>query len=73
MINKQIKISPIFYMGNKRKLLQKNLVNYFPNNIGIFIDVFAGSSIVSMNVSAKYHILNDIDIHLFNFIKCLVN
>lgn len=57
-------ISPIFYMGNKKKLINKGLIDRFPDNIGVFVDVFAGSSIVGMNVNADKHIVNDSDSNL---------
>lgn len=65
-------ISPIFYMGNKKKLIKKGLVELFPNDINLFVDLFAGSSIVSMNVKANSYIINDIDenlISLYNLFK----
>ena len=52
-------------MGNKKKLINKGLIDKFPDNIGVFVDVFAGSSIVGMNVSAEKHIVNDLDSNLF--------
>ena len=30
---KEVKISPIFYMGNKKKLIKKGLVELFPEPI----------------------------------------
>lgn len=36
----------------------------FPANIETFVDVFAGSAIVSMNVKAERYIVNDKDSHL---------
>lgn len=51
-------------MGNKKKLINKGLIEKFPNNISAFIDVFAGSSIVGMNVEADEHIVNDSDSNL---------
>lgn len=53
-------------MGNKKKLINKGLVELFPSNINMFIDLFAGSSIVSMNVVANKYIINDIDKHLID-------
>ena len=44
-------------MGNKKKLINKGLVELFPSNINMFIDLFAGSSIVSMNVVANKYII----------------
>lgn len=65
-------ISPIFYMGNKKKLLKKGLVDLFPTNINTFVDLFAGSGAVSLNVKANKYIINDIDenlISLYNLFK----
>lgn len=59
-------ISPIFYMGNKKKLINKGLIELFPKNIDMFVDLFAGSSVVSMNVEANKYIVNDIDINLIS-------
>lgn len=70
--DKRMKISPIFYMGNKKKLINKGLIELFPKNINIFFDVFSGSGIVSLNTEAKAHVLNDIDenvVRLFNMFK----
>ena len=67
-----MKISPIFYMGNKKKLINKGLIELFPNNISMFVDLFAGSGIVSMNTEASKYIINDIDtnlISLYNMFK----
>lgn len=54
-------ISPIFYMGNKKKLINKGLIELFPKDINTFVDLFAGSAIVSMNVTANRYIVNDIN------------
>ena len=51
-------------MGNKKKLIQKGLIELFPKNIDCFIDVFAGSSVVSMNVKANQYYINDNDKNL---------
>ena len=56
-MEKEIIISPIFYMGNKRKLINKGLIDLFPKNIEIFVDVFGGSGIISMNTKASKYIL----------------
>lgn len=64
--------SPIFYMGNKERLIKKGLIKLFPDNINKFIDLFCGSGVVSMNVEANSYILNDynaIIINLLNFFK----
>ena len=72
-MEKGIIISPIFYMGCKKKLIKKGLIDLFPKNIDTFIDVFGGSGIVSMNVEAQRYILNDIDINLYNLYQYFGN
>lgn len=62
---KECIVSPIFYMGNKKKLINKGLISLFPKKINRCIDLFAGSGVVSMNVQAKAYWLNDIDNHLY--------
>lgn len=62
-------ISPIFYMGNKKKLIKKGLTTLFPSSIDTFIDLFAGSAIVSMNTVANRYVINDIDINLNKFYR----
>lgn len=65
-------ISPIFYMGNKKKLIQKGLIELFPQNIETFIEPFGGSGVVSLNTTAKNYILNDFDsnlVKLYNMFK----
>ena len=69
----EIKISPIFYMGNKKKLVNKGLIDLFPKDIDTFVDVFAGSAIVSMNTTAHRYIVNDIDNNLNDLYKLFCN
>ena len=57
-------ISPIFYMGNKKKLIKKGLIDLFPNNIDTMVDLFGGSSVVSMNTEANRYFVSDIDSNL---------
>lgn len=59
-------ISPIFYMGNKKKLINKGLINLFPSNIHRFIDLFSGSAIVAMNAKSEEFIINDINSNLYD-------
>ena len=62
-------ISPINYMGSKRRLL-KQLLPLFPDKINTFYDLFAGSLTVSLNVQANSYVANDLNqplIILFNF------
>lgn len=57
-------ISPIPYMGNKKRLIDSGLIGMFPKKIHTFVDLFSGSGIVSMNTRADMIIMNDIDVHL---------
>ena len=66
-------ISPIFYMGNKKKLIKKNLINLFPDNINKMIDLFSGSAIVSMNTKANQYFINDTDKHLIELYDLFKN
>ena len=52
-------------MGNKKKLINKGLIDLFPKDINTFYDLFAGSAIVSMNVEANKYFVYDIDYHLY--------
>lgn len=56
-----MKISPIFYMGNKKKLINKGLIELFPKDIHTFYDLFGGSGIVSMNTNAQSYVIADKD------------
>lgn len=57
--------SPIFYMGNKYKLLPQ-LLPLFPKNIDTFYDLFGGSGCVSGNVNANVIVYNEIDENIFD-------
>ena len=59
-----MKISPIFYMGNKKKLIKKGLIDLFPSKIRYIIEPFGGSAIVSMNTKAKRYYIGDNDENL---------
>lgn len=63
-------ISPLNYAGNKAKVL-KNLINLFPSNIDLFVDVFAGSGIVAFNSNVPKILCNDIDPHAIELVKYL--
>lgn len=62
-------VSPIFYMGNKKKLIKKGLVDLFPENIDNMVELFGGSAIVSMNTRAKVYYISDINPHLVDLYK----
>lgn len=63
MINEILK-SPINYTGSKYKLLKKGLLDYFPKDINMFVDLFGGSGNVSINIKANKIIYNDIIYYL---------
>lgn len=64
-----IKTSPIRYMGNKRKLIKRGLVDLFPVDINTFYDLFGGSGVVGLNTSASRYVLNEKNKHVFNLYK----
>ncbi len=57
--------SPIFYMGNKYKLLPQ-LLPLFPKNTITFYDLFGGSGCVSGNVDAKNIIYNELNENIYD-------
>ncbi|TKV30459.1 DNA adenine methylase, partial [Citrobacter sp. TBCS-11] len=52
--------SPLFYVGDKYKLMPQ-LKEHFPKNINNYYDVFSGGGSASINVIADKIIMNDID------------
>ncbi len=60
----RIKRSPMFYVGDKYRLINE-IKQYFPTNINTFIEPFVGGGTVFLNVKAKKYILNDIDMHVY--------
>ncbi len=73
MNNKEIKIyrSPLFYVGDKYKLLPK-ISKYFPDDIERFIEPFTGGGSVFLNIKAEQYLLNDIDQNVVNIHSYLV-
>ena len=59
-LDKQSVRSPLFYVGDKYKLMPQ-LIKLFPKNINTYYDVFCGGGSASINVSAKKFVMNDID------------
>lgn len=57
--------SPLFYVGDKRKIISE-IKTHFPNNIDRFFEPFVGGGSVFMNTEAKEYILNDIDSNIYN-------
>ena len=56
-------------MGNKRKLIKRGLIELFPKDIDAMVELFGGSSIVSMNSNANKYIVSDIDNNLVSLYK----
>lgn len=70
-MNNKIKRSPLFYVGDKYKLM-KQLVNLFPGDINDFYEPFVGGGTVFLNIEAKKYFLNDVNKHLINIHKLLI-
>lgn len=70
-MNKKIKRSPLFYVGDKYRLMRQ-LTNLFPKEINNFYEPFVGGGTVFLNAKAKKYFLNDIDKHLINIHKFLM-
>lgn len=62
--------SPLFYVGDKYKLINE-IKKYFPKNIDRFIEPFVGGGSVFMNVEANEYLLNDIDTNIIEIHKML--
>lgn len=60
--------SPIFYMGNKYKLLNQ-LIPLFPKNINTFYDLFGGGGSVSLNAKAKKIIYNELNYNIYKLFE----
>lgn len=69
---KKIKRSPLFYVGDKYRLM-KQLLDLFPTEINNFYEPFVGGGTVFLNVDTKRYFLNDIDKHLVNIHKFLIS
>ena len=68
---KKIKRSPLFYVGDKYKLMNQ-LIKLFPRTVNNFYEPFTGGGTVFLNVNAKRYFLNDIDKNLINIHKLLI-
>lgn len=62
--------SPIFYVGDKSKLLPQ-LLPHFPKEINRYVEPFLGGGVVSLNVQAQKYQLSDNSIHLISVHKRL--
>ena len=60
--------SPIFYMGNKYRLLPQ-LIPLFPARINTFYDLFGGSGCMSANVKAEKIVYNELNENIVELYK----
>ena len=67
-----IKRSPLFYVGDKYKLIGQ-LKEFFPSGIKSFFEPFVGGGTVFLNVKANNYYLNDIDKNLIEIHNYLVD
>ena len=70
-MNEGIRRSPLFYVGDKYKLM-KQLVDLFPLEVENFYEPFTGGGTVFLNIKAEKYFINDIDKHLINIHKFLI-
>lgn len=70
-MDRKIKRSPLFYVGDKYKLMKQLLV-LFPKEINNFYEPFTGGGTVFLNIEAKRYFLNDFDKHFISIHKFLI-
>lgn len=70
MKKEKINRSPLFYVGDKYKLIRE-IKMYFPATINKFIEPFVGGGSVYLNVNAETYLLNDIDSNVIDIHKFL--
>jgi len=70
-MNNKIKRSPLFYVGDKYKLM-KQLIGLFPVEVDNFYEPFVGGGTVFLNIKANKYFLNDIDKNLVNIHNFLI-
>ncbi len=71
MIMNKISRSPLFYVGDKYKLM-KQILPLFPREINCFYEPFCGGGTVFLNVISKKYFLNDINKHLISIHNLLI-
>jgi len=70
-MDSKIKRSPLFYVGDKYKLIRQ-IKDLFPKEVNNFYEPFVGGGTVFLNIEAKKYYLNDIDKNLINIHRFLV-
>jgi DNA adenine methylase len=72
MKKEKIHRSPLFYVGDKYKLVRE-IKTYFPTTINRFVEPFVGGGSVFLNVNANEYLLNDIDSYVIDIHKFLTS
>jgi len=70
MKKEKIYRSPLFYVGDKYKLVRE-IKTHFPTTINRFIEPFVGGGSVYLNINANEYLLNDIDNYVIDIQKFL--
>jgi DNA adenine methylase len=70
MKKEKVNRSPLFYVGDKYKLVRE-IKSHFPTTINRFIEPFVGGGSVYLNVEANEFLLNDIDNYVIDIHKFL--
>ena len=69
-MTKEVKRSPLFYVGDKYKLITE-IRSHFPQKIKKLVEPFVGGGSVFMNVPAQEYLLNDLNAHVVGLRKYL--
>ncbi|WP_288490123.1 Dam family site-specific DNA-(adenine-N6)-methyltransferase [uncultured Prevotella sp.] len=69
-MTKEVKRSPLFYVGDKYKLITE-IRSHFPQKIKKLVEPFVGGGSVFMNVPAQEYLLNDLNAHVVGLHKYL--
>lgn len=72
MKNSNVNRSPLFYVGDKYKLVEE-IKTYFPHDIRTFVEPFVGGGSVFLNVDANQYILNDINEYVIGLHQMLLS
>lgn len=64
--------SPLFYVGDKYKLMPQ-LIEYFPKEIELYVEPFFGGGSSELFVESKRYALNDIDKNIIKIHKFLIS
>jgi len=72
MSKNKIKRSPLFYVGDKYKLMAQ-ISELFPKEINTFYEPFVGGGTVFLNIKANQYFLNDINAHLIKLHNTLIS